>query len=292
MKYNRILLVVTLILHSSLFTLHSQNHIDLTGSWQFQVDRENVGTEQKWYDRDLLDNIMLPGSMPEQGKGDPTSIHTRWVGSLYDSSFYFNPYMKPYRVEGQMKFPFFLTPDKHYVGAAWYRRSIYVPQSWEGQRIVLFLERPHIETTVYVNGVKAGHQTSLSVPHEFDVTEQIIPGQRNIIALRVYNGIDGVGVGQDSHSVTDRTQGDWNGVVGRMELRTTPSHVWIKRVRVFPNVEKKEVVVEVQMENRLTFVNRRPIVGISIQSYNKEQPLVEDEAWFEGACVWEGESVR
>ena len=176
MKYNRILLVVTLILHSSLFTLHSQNHIDLTGSWQFQVDRENVGTEQKWYDRDLLDNIMLPGSMPEQGKGDPTSIHTRWVGSLYDSSFYFNPYMKPYRVEGQMKFPFFLTPDKHYVGAAWYRRSIYVPQSWEGQRIVLFLERPHIETTVYVNGVKAGHQTSLSVPHEFDVTEQIIPG--------------------------------------------------------------------------------------------------------------------
>ena len=275
------LIIQLLTLNSTLSALYSQNTIDLTGSWQFQIDRENVGTEQKWYDRDLLDNIILPGSMPEQGKGDPTSIHTRWIGSLYDSSFYFNPYMKPYREEGKMKFPFFLTPDLHYVGSAWYRRSIYIPQSWTGKRTVLFLERPHIETTVYVNGQKAGHQNSLSAPHEFDITEQLVPGQSNQIAIHVYNGIDGVGVGQDSHSVTDQTQGDWNGIVGRMELRTTPRNIWIKRVRVFPNVEKHEVEIEVTMDSRLRFTERTPIVGISIQSYNRTKPLVEDEVMYE-----------
>ena len=60
--------------------------------------------------------------------------------------------MERYRREGEMKLPFFLTPERHYVGAAWYQRDIYVPDSWDDQRIMLFLERPHIETTVWVNG--------------------------------------------------------------------------------------------------------------------------------------------
>ena len=77
-------------------------------------------------------------------------------GSLYDSSYYYNPYMEKYRKEGNIKFPFFLTPDKHYVGAAWYQKEVNIPADWKGERILLFLERPHIETTVWVNGQKTG----------------------------------------------------------------------------------------------------------------------------------------
>ena len=200
----------------------AQQIINLTGMWDLAVGDSAHYT----------DYVMLPGSMLTNGKGDDVDIHTQWTGSLYDSSYYFNPYMEPYRQKGQMKFPFFLTPEKHYVGKAWYRRTVYVPQDWKNQRITLFLERPHIETTVYVNGQEVGHQMSLSVPHRYDVTKYIKKGARNEIAICVYNGIENVCVGQDSHSVTDQTQGNWNGIAGRLELQAQWKKLNLKGIRV------------------------------------------------------------
>ncbi|MBQ7471022.1 MAG: beta-glucuronidase, partial [Prevotella sp.] len=207
--------------------------IDLSGEWEFQTG--NASPPEAYRDR-----IMLPGSMLTNGKGNPVNINTPWTGSLYDSSYYFNPAMEKYRVEGQMKFPFFLTPEKHYTGHAWYRKTVRIPKSWKQQQVFLHLERPHIETTLYINQVKVGHQMSLSVPHDYDITGILRPGQENEIAICVYNGIENVCVGQDSHSVTDQTQGNWNGIVGRMELRTTP---FIKKIRVFPDIHQKSVKI-------------------------------------------------
>ncbi|MDO4984175.1 MAG: glycoside hydrolase family 2 TIM barrel-domain containing protein [Prevotella sp.] len=194
----------------------AQQHIDLSGEWQFSSERE-TGV------------VRLPGSMLTNGKGDEVTVNTKWTSSLYDSSYYFNPYMARYRQAGQMKFPFFLTPDKHYVGNAWYERTVTVPKRWKGQPVMLYLERPHIETTVMVNGQRVGHQQSLSVPHVYDVTPYIKYGKSNQLTIQVYNGIENVCVGQDSHSVTDQTQGNWNGIVGKIELRQGP-HIWRKRV--------------------------------------------------------------
>ena len=171
----------------------------------------------------------LPGSMITRGIGDSVSVHTRWTGSLYDSSYFFNPYMERYRKEGAMKFPFFLTPQHHFVGEAVYSRTVCVPRQWRGQRVTLFLERPHIETTVSVNGHEVGHQMTLSAPHQYDVTPYLRYGHDNEIDIRVYNGIENVCVGQDSHSVTDQTQGNWNGIAGRIELRCEPL-IWRRRV--------------------------------------------------------------
>ena len=203
--------------------LSDQQVVDLSGEWTFRSEREQ-GV------------VTLPGSMLTNDKGDPVTLKTQWTSSLYDSSYYFNPAMERYRVEGQLKFPFFLTPRKHYVGRAWYERTVMVPESWKGQRIVLFLERPHIETTVFVNGQEAGHQQSLSVPHQYDITSLLRFGQQNTLTIQVYNGIENVCVGQDSHSVTDQTQGNWNGIVGRIELRTSPL---VHRLRVETDIHRK-----------------------------------------------------
>jgi len=217
--------------------------IDLKGQWHFcQGDKP-----------DFDDKVTLPGSMLTNGKGDDVCTHTQWTGTLYDSSFYFNPYMEKYRmekvlpsgkhqVEGSMKFPFFLTPSKYYIGNAWYRKTVFVPKEWKKQRVILFLERPHIETSVYINGKLAGRDSSLSVPHEFDVTPYIIYGKDNEISIKVYNGIEHVCVGQDSHSVTDQTQGNWNGIVGRMELQARRLQ-YIRNLQVYPDVKRKQIKV-------------------------------------------------
>ena len=213
----------------------AQQSIDLAGTWKFSVG------ETANYD----DTVTLPGSMLTNGKGNDVSVSTRWTGSLYDSSYYFNPYMAKYRVEGRMKFPFFLTPDKHYVGKAWYMRTVDVPKSWKKQRVILYLERPHIETTVYVNDQEAGHQMSLSAPHQYDVTRFIKPGKQNRIAICVYNGIENVCVGQDSHSVTDQTQGNWNGIVGRIELRTASQPI----IRISHDASRRKAFITIDGES-------------------------------------------
>jgi len=213
----------------------AQQCIDLAGTWKFSVG------ETANYD----DTVTLPGSMLTNGKGNDVSVSTRWTGSLYDSSYYFNPYMAKYRVEGSMKFPFFLTPDKHYVGKAWYMRTVNVPKSWKKQRVILYLERPHIETTVYVNDQEAGHQMSLSAPHQYDVTRFIKPGKQNKIAICVYNGIENVCVGQDSHSVTDQTQGNWNGIVGRIELRTASQPI----IRISHDASRRKAFITIDGES-------------------------------------------
>ena len=202
------LLVSIAIVFISILTVAGQNHsFSLSGKWNFQIDREDTGVKEQWFKKSLDDSINLPGSMPEKLKGDEVTVRTQWTGSLYDSSYYFNPYMEKYRIEGQVKLPFFLTPDKHYVGVAWYQKKVTIPADWKGERITLFLERPHIETTVWVNQQELGMQNSLCVPHVYDLTAATTPGKTYLITIRIDNRIKEINVGPDSHSITDQTQG-------------------------------------------------------------------------------------
>lgn len=209
--------------------------IDLAGKWDF-----GYGSEKGYGD-----TVTLPGSMLTNGKGNDVDAGTKWTGSLYDLSYYHSPDMEQYRRKGNIKFPFFLTPDKEYVGEARYRRTVKIPKDWKDRRTVLFLERPHIETTVSVNGKETGHDMSLSTPHEYDITEYIVPGRDNTIEIKVYNGVENVAVGADSHSVTDQTQGNWNGIVGKIQLKSTPRDAYIRNVRVYPDAANHKALVRV-----------------------------------------------
>ena len=238
--------------------LQAQDIVSLAGDWDFAISDAAPSA--------YTDYVMLPGSMLTNGKGDPVSTKTQWTGSLYDSSYYFNPYMEKYRHEGQMKFPFFLTPEKHYVGPAWYRKKVYVPREWKSRRVTLFLERPHIETKAYVNGHEVGRQLSLSTPHRYDVTKYLKYGESNEIAIRVYNGIENVCVGQDSHSVTDQTQGNWNGIAGRIELQAQWRKLNIQRVSIQPDLKAKSLTVEVQLENHIDGIRVFPLYDYWVEA--------------------------
>ncbi len=224
--------LITILCSICMLTACTRNTIDLSGEWQF-----SMGEVPEWND-----HIILPGSMLTNGKGHDVTADTRWTSSTYDSSYYYSPQLAQYREKGNVKFPFFLTPEKSYVGHAWYRKTVHVPASWEGRPVTLYLERPHIETTLFVNGHEVGHQMSLSTPHQYDITEHVAFGEDNELIICIYNGIENVCVGQDSHSVTDQTQGNWNGIVGEIELRSAPI---IYKVRAVPDVREGVVRIEV-----------------------------------------------
>ena len=242
-----------------------QNHsVSLSGKWAFQIDREDKGVREEWFNKTLSDRINLPGSMPEKLKGDDVTVRTKWTGSLYDSSYYFNPYMEKYRIDGQVKLPFFLTPDKHYVGVAWYQKKVTVPDSWKGERIVLFLERPHIETTVWINHREVGMRNSLCVPHVYDLTSYATPGKSCLVTIRVDNRIKEINVGPDSHSITDQTQGNWNGIVGKIELQSTPE-VFFEDIQVYPDLAGKKALVRMNVR---ASSSAKGEIALSARSFN------------------------
>jgi hypothetical protein len=222
--------------------LHAQRNtsLSLDGQWAFQMDPDDVGVSKQWFAGKLSGTINLPGSMPEQNLGNDITLKTKWTGSIYDSSYFFNPKLAKYREPDNIHIPFWLTPKKHYVAPAWYQRTVTVPADWKGKRMVLDLERPHWETRVWIgNREIPAVQNSLSVPHRFDLSDYLAVGE-NTITIRIDNRLKEINVGQNSHSVTDHTQGNWNGMVGRLAIDAKPN-AFIKHVLLYPNIHTKRV---------------------------------------------------
>jgi len=211
----------------------------LSGEWRFALDRADAGGGERWFGRALPDKIKLPGSLPGQGVGDPVTTNTAWVGGIVDRSWFTAPGFEQYRQPGNVKIPFWLQPETYYAGAAWFQRDVEVPKHWQGQRVVLSLERPHWETRVWLDGRIIGTNDSLSTPHEYDLG-RLAPG-RHTLTIRVDNRVI-VDIGENSHSITDHTQGNWNGIVGEISLRPTPP-VWLADLQIFPHLATRSATV-------------------------------------------------
>jgi len=217
--------------------------IDLAGVWQFALDPDGLGHAEKWYERTLGEQIKLPGSTAENDFGNDVSMDTQWTGQIVDKSWFTDQKYEQYRRPGSVKVPFWLTPLKHYVGPAWYQRTVSVPESWRGKSVTLFMERCHWESKVWVNGTYIGSSNSLSTPHEYDLGV-LAPG-RHRICVCIDNTVR-IGVGINAHSVSDHTQTNWNGIVGKIQLQAR-DNVHISDVQVYPDVanRKARVVVSV-----------------------------------------------
>lgn len=212
---------------------------NLTDRWRFRLDPANAGVQELWFEKDLDKIIKSPCSLPEHGIGDKISMKTPWMGNIVDRSWFFAPKYEKYRQPGNIKIPFWLQPEVYYSGIAWFQRDIKIPKYWMARRIVLFLERPHWETHVWLDGRLIGCNNSLFTPHEHDLG-QLTPGVHTL-TIRVDNRLV-VNIGVNSHGITDHTQGNWNGIAGKIELRATPL-VWVEDLQIYPQVATKSVTI-------------------------------------------------
>src|SRR5215510_9255082 len=218
---------------------------DLSGQWRFSLDRTDSGINQKWFARTLPDRITLPGILQSQFFGDEISSDTPWVLSLYDRFWYLRADYKDY-AEKNVKVPFLSQPPRHYLGVAWYQRDIDIPSHWANRRVVLTLERPHWETTVWIDEKKIGSDRSLVAPHIYDLGT-VTPG-RHQLTIRVDNRML-MPYRPDAHSVSDSLGASWNGIVGRIDLTST-GRVWIDEAQVFPNLAKRSLFIRVRIGNQ------------------------------------------
>ena len=194
--------------------------ISLDGIWSFKADPLGMGLQSNGLQMfpSLTETITLPGSTDEAGKG----IRTQGLSSIR------------------------LTRMFEYKGPAWYEKKVFIPEDWAGKEISLFLERVHWETKLWVNGAYVGREESLSVPHIYTLGKFLKPGEVNTIRLRVNNDL--IYNIEYSHAISAETQTNWNGIIGKIELRATDK-VYISDVQVYPDIKGKKARLEVTFNN-------------------------------------------
>ncbi len=200
------------------------NTIPLAGAWQFRLDPHNTGVAMRWFAEKLDDSVTLPGTTDTNHKGE----------------------LKDERAEDR------LSRVWYWKGPAWYQREVVIPEAWQGKRITLLLERTK-STRVWVDDGDCGADDTLSAPQVFDLTRALRLGRHTITVLVDNAKLPPVG---PSHAVDERTQTNWNGIIGRLELRATDP-VWIEDVQVYPDAAGKQARVRVVVGN----VTGQPATG-------------------------------
>ena len=241
--FSLVLLTIMVMYHSK-----AQNVIDLSGDWKFQIDSNDLGLKEQWFSKSLPDKVTLPGTIATNGKGSPVSLNTIWTGQIVDSSFFKSDKYARYRTKENFKVPFWLQPTTHYMGAVWYQKEVELKKDWSAKEISLLLERCHWETQVWIDNKAVGIQNSLATPHHYNVSAFLSPG-KHTLTVRVDNRVKEIDPGMNSHSISDHTQSNWNGIAGAIKLISNPL-VFIKRVNVFPHVATKQATVTVWVENK------------------------------------------
>ncbi len=191
--------------------------ISLAGTWQFAPDPDGAGVRETWFTRDLEDAILLPGTMAENGKGNPSGE----------------------RRTGRLSLRF------RYEGPAWYQRDVHIPEGWSGKHVTLFMERCNTLTRVWVDGNAVGKHQSLSAPHVYDLNRHMTPGAHRLTVM--VDNTRRIQLG-GTQALADDAQSNWNGVIGRIELRATDP-VWVERIDVYPDFEAGTARCAVELGN-------------------------------------------
>lgn len=197
--------------------METRESIDLAGRWRFALDRENKGIRERWFAGDLADAIHLPGSTDEAHKGD-----------FIDE-----------RCEDR------LSRVWRWIGPAWYQKRVTIPNAWADKKVWLYLERTK-DSQVWVDGTWAGSDDSLSTPHVFDLTPALTPGEHTITVLVDNAKLPPVG---PCHQVDERTQTNWNGIVGRLALIATDK-IWIDDLQAYPQPETGTLRLALEIANQ------------------------------------------
>lgn len=175
----------------SAFTLsYSQSVIALDGIWSFRL--ENASSSAKYGP-----TISLPGTMDQASYGYPSAkadIDNQWTFG----------WRRPFVYEG----------------VAIYEREIDIPKSWEGKTVQLFIEQTRGETLVSIDDKVVSEPENSLVTSHTHVLGTLKTGKHKL-SVRLDNSHK-YGIG-GSYIRSAMGQGNWNGMVGRLELRCKES---------------------------------------------------------------------
>ena len=118
----------------------------LNGPWRFQLDRENIGKKQRWF----------------QAPAFPLTIQVPF------------PYQAP--LSG--------VEEQGQCDVVWYAREITIPAAMQGERVLLHFGAADYETEVWLDGQYLGSHTGGYTPFTFDLSDLTRPGESYTLTVR------------------------------------------------------------------------------------------------------------
>ena len=122
----------------------------LNGLWDFALDAAGVGRHEGWWRQSLAESRQIP------------------VPASYND----------------------IIPDtavRDHVGDVWYQRAVWVPRSWDGDRIVLRFDSATHRAVVWVDDIRVAEHEGGYTPFEADITAHVTAGGRHRITVVVNN---------------------------------------------------------------------------------------------------------
>lgn len=219
---------------------NTRAYIELAGKWKFRIDSTDRGLKESWQHSVFTEEVKLPGSMEENGKGRRVEkATTQYLNQVWQ-----------------------------YTGAAWYQKEIDVPASWQGRPVELFLERTKA-AWVWVDGEFAGNSSLLSAPQVYRLGNRLQPG-KHTLTIMVNNSLKLLPVG-GSHALSEHTQSNWNGIIGRMFLQAADD-LQIGGIKITPNVKERLVSVAVSILNH-QHVSQTAHVELQATAWNNQHTV-------------------
>jgi hypothetical protein len=208
--------------------------IDLSGIWNFQLDKGKQGAQIPFND-----TITLPGTTSYYKKGEKNEDAE--VGCLTDE----------YKFEGY----------------AWFSRTIEISEDVSLKNSFLYLERTRI-TTIWIDGVKVGTQNSICTPHIYDVTSYLSSGEHTITIL-----VDNTSYPtRGGHLTSPDTQTNWNGITGKIELQFF-NKVYLSDVQVYPDIKDKSVTIKSKVIGADKGIISVSVIGFNSENTHKVEEM-------------------
>ncbi|WP_123041400.1 glycoside hydrolase family 2 protein [Cohnella candidum] len=184
-----------------------RTRVSLDGEWQFLMDPKDEYAGALPEVSRFESRIRVPGSWEEQGFGEAPRLKQidTW------------------------------TKVREYVGPAWYRTEIVVEEHLGDGVERLVLAGVRWTSDVWVNGVYASRETSLSTEHVHDLTGLLVQG-RNELLVRIDNRMR-LPL-EESHIHTRHTATHWGGITGGAVWESLPP-TRIQKVRITADLAER-----------------------------------------------------
>lgn len=198
---------------------------DISGLWEFKVDKDNEGENQKWYESFSGDyTIAVPGSWNEQ-----------------------------LEAEGLM----------NYIGSAWYCKEFFLNYDASKNEIFVRIDSADYYSKIWINGHLIGENIGGFLPIEYNISKHIIPFANNKIVIKVNNELNSDTIPQGIASIDYEKENrireetfpparfdffPYGGINRPVYIYTTPKE-FVKDIKVTSEiVDSNRAVLKIQSE--------------------------------------------
>jgi len=138
----------------------------MTGTWRFNLDH---GTNSAFQG-------VLPADTPVPDFATTNGADSGWTNILVPANWEIEGFSIPTYQERPV--------TSHDIGL--YRRWVDIPPNFAGQTVLWHFDGAYDGAEVFVNGRRCGYHESGFTAFDIDVTTALKPGQRNLMAVRLY----------------------------------------------------------------------------------------------------------